>query len=254
MIRIILSGCNGRMGKTLASLVREADNAVIAAGIDVVVTPCDEYPVYSKIEDYTGDADVVVDFSHRSALASLLGYCVPRKLPLVVATTGYDESQIADINKASEQIPIYRSANMSLGINLLAELVKRAASVLKDNFDIEIIEKHHNKKLDAPSGTALILADAARDGAESEKQYVYDRHAVRRERDKSEIGIHSVRGGTIIGDHEVIFAGFNEVITLSHSVQSRDVFAAGALRAAEFIAKVDNPGLYDMNKLLENIK
>jgi 4-hydroxy-tetrahydrodipicolinate reductase len=250
MIKIIITGCNGRMGKALAALVRETGSAVIAAGIDIVKTPCNEFPIYSKIGEYTGDADVVVDFSHRSALSDILGYCISRRLPVVIATTGHDESQIAEIKKAAELIPVFKSANMSLGINLLAELVKRAAAALKENFDIEIVEKHHNKKLDAPSGTALLLADAAREGTKTDKQYVYDRHAVRKERDKSEIGIHSVRGGTIIGEHEVIFAGFNEVITLSHSAQSREVFAAGALRAAEFMSKIQAPGLYDMSSLL----
>ena len=253
MMKIILTGCNGRMGKALAALVSENEFAVIAAGIDIVKTPCNEFPIYSNIGEYTGQADVVIDFSHRSVLPDVLGYCIPKRLPVVIATTGHDENQINEIKKASKLIPIFKSANMSLGINLLAKLVKSAAAALKDNFDIEIIEKHHNKKLDAPSGTALMLADAAREGSRADKQYVYDRHAVRRERDRAEIGIHSVRGGTIIGEHEVVFAGFNEIIFLSHSAQSREVFASGALRAAEYISKVKTPGFYDMSSLLSDI-
>jgi len=183
----------------------------------------------------------------------VLSYCVSRGLPAVIATTGHDESELAEISKACEKIPVFRSANMSLGINLLAELVKRAASVLVGGYDIEIIEKHHAKKLDAPSGTALILADAASEGSSAEKRYVYDRHAVRKERGKEEIGIHSVRGGTIIGEHEVIFAGFNETVSLSHCAQSREVFAAGALRAARYMSSVKAPGLYGMDSLLSEV-
>lgn len=240
------------MGKSIAALAKENENTVIVAGVDIVSASCGDFPVYNDIAQCTVDADVVIDFSHKNALSSVLSYCQEHNLPAVIATTGHDAEHLALIEAVSARIPVFKSANMSIGINLLADLIKRATAVLGDAFDIEIVEKHHGKKLDAPSGTALLLADEVA-SIGNVKHYVYDRHAVRKERDKSEIGIHAVRGGTIIGDHEVIFAGYNEVLTLSHSAQNREVFASGALRAAVFMANIKTPGLYDMNSLIKDI-
>ena len=252
MIKMILSGCNGRMGKAIASIAAEYD-VVVVAGVDVTDAPSLAFPVYKNIAEYTGDADVIVDFSHVSALQPILDYAVARKIPAVLATTGYTEAQLAAIREASANVPLFRSANMSLGINLLAILTRKAAAILGDDYDIEIVEKHHNKKLDAPSGTALILADAAAEAFADGKQYVYDRHSVREERSKAEIGIHSIRGGTICGDHDVIFAGYNETVTLSHSVSNREVFAAGALRAACYMAGVQENRMHSMTDLFGDL-
>ena len=249
MIRIILSGCNGRMGHAVAAIAEQYDS-VIAAGVDRVIQPSASFPIYQNIAEYTGDADVIIDFSHVSALPSILNYAVEKQIPAILATTGYQPSDLAAVDEAAHHVPLFRSANMSVGINLLAMLTKKAASILGENYDIEIVEKHHNQKLDAPSGTALILADAASSAFSEGRQYVYDRHAVRKPRSKDEIGIHSIRGGTICGDHDVIFAGYNEVITLSHSVSSREVFASGALRAAQYMASVHENRLYTMADVL----
>lgn len=249
MIRIILSGCNGRMGHAVAAIAEQYD-AVIAAGVDRVIQPSASFPIYQNIAEYTGDADVIIDFSHVSALPSILNYAVEKQIPAILATTGYQPSDLAAVDEAAHHVPLFRSANMSVGINLLAMLTKKAASILGENYDIEIVEKHHNQKLDAPSGTALILADAASSAFSEGRQYVYDRHAVRKPRSKDEIGIYSIRGGTICGDHDVIFAGYNEVITLSHSVSSREVFASGALRAAQYMASVHENRLYTMADVL----
>ena len=249
MIRIILSGCNGRMGHAVAAIAEQYD-AVIAAGVDRVIQPSASFPIYQNIAEYTGDADVIIDFSHVSALPSILNYAVEKQIPAILATTGYQPSDLAAVDEAAHHVPLFRSANMSVGINLLAMLTKKAASILGENYDIEIVEKHHNQKLDAPSGTSLILADAASSAFSEGRQYVYDRHAVRKPRSKDEIGIHSIRGGTICGDHDVIFAGYNEVITLSHSVSSREVFASGALRAAQYMASVHENRLYTMADVL----
>lgn len=251
MIQIILSGCNGRMGHAIASIVDTYD-AVIVAGVDRVCQPSSSFPVYKDIAEYTGTADVIIDFSHVSALPSILHYAVEHQIPAILATTGYTEDDLQAIQEASKQVPLFRSANMSLGVNLLAMLTQKAAAILGTQFDIEIVEKHHNQKLDAPSGTALMLADAAASAFDDGKQYVYDRHSVRKPRSKDEIGIHSIRGGTICGDHDVVFAGYNEVITLSHSVSSREVFASGALRAAQYMASVQEKRLYSMNDVLSN--
>ena len=192
----------------------------------------------------------MIDFSHPAALGPLLDFCVENKVPVVLATTGYSEEQLAQINESAQKIPVFRSANMSLGINVLVDLVKRAAALLGEDFDVELEERHHRRKLDAPSGTALMLADAASSALPYGPEYVYDRHSVRKPRDRREIGISSLRGGTIVGDHTVVFAGRDEVIELSHRAASREVFAAGAVRAAKFLAGVDVPGLYDMSRLI----
>ena len=196
------------------------------------------------------EADAVIDFSHPSALAPLLEMCQARNLPVVLATTGYDQQQLEAISEAATHIPVFRSANMSLGVNVLLDLVKKAASVLGLDYDVEIVERHHHRKVDAPSGTALMIADAAASALPYEPEYVYDRHNVRQPRGPHEIGISAVRGGTIVGDHTVIFAGRDEVIELSHHAASREVFASGAVRAAKFLTGVQAPGLYDMSYLV----
>lgn len=253
MLNLILSGCNGRMGHVLESLCSADPNISISAGFDVLGPLQRDFPVYSTPAEFTGAADVLVDFSHPAALTSLLDFCVRRQVPAVLATTGYSEEQLAEIETASAMIPIFRSANFSLGINILLDLVKKVAAVLGDSFDVEIVERHHGKKVDSPSGTALMLAEAAASVLPYEPEYVYDRHTIRKPRDRREIGISSVRGGTIAGDHEVIFAGHDEVLELRHAAQSREVFAAGALKAAKFLAAQKTPGLRSMSDLVSAV-
>ena len=250
MTRIVVSGCNGKMGHEIVSIVSEASDCQVVAGIDIHTTGNEEFPVFSKAEDVSVDADVLVDFSHPSALSSLLVFGKTRKLPLVLCTTGYSKTQVEELKEASREIPIFYSRNMSLGINLLIELSKKATQVLGRNFDVEIIEKHHNQKIDAPSGTALMLADEISSVMSEEPKYVYDRHSRRMKREKNEIGIHSVRGGTIVGEHDVLFAGHHETITLSHSAQSKEVFVSGAVNADVYLCGKP-AGLYDMSDLLK---
>jgi 4-hydroxy-tetrahydrodipicolinate reductase len=251
MIKIIISGCNGYMGRAVAAVVSSSPGVSAVAGFDVSAQDSDEFPVYVSPDEFRGDADVIIDFSNPSALDSLLAYGLAREIPLVLCTTGYLADQIAAIEKASEKIPIFRSGNMSLGINLLIDLIKRACSVLGDAYDVEIVERHHKRKVDAPSGTALMLAEAASSALPYDAEYVFERHNKRQPRGAHEIGISAVRGGTIVGEHEVIFAGLDEVIELRHTAASRDVFAVGAVRAARFIVGRDAPGLYDMSDVLK---
>ena len=254
MTRILLSGCLGRMGRAVTEAAAASSACSVIAGIDAfanegTVLP---FPVYTSPDAIPADAelpDVVVDFSHHSALPALLDYAKRTGVPLVIATTGHTEEELRAMREASRTSAIFYSRNMSLGINLLILLSKKAAEVLGEDFDIEIIEKHHNKKLDAPSGTALMLADAISDVFDEGKDYVYERQSVRRQREKREIGIHAVRGGTIVGQHDVIFAGKDETVTLAHEATSREVFATGAVKAAGFMVG-KSAGLYDMNDLL----
>lgn len=252
MTKIIMNGCNGKMGQVITRLAAEDAECEIVAGFDVNDTVDNTYPVFTNPDDFTGSADVVIDFSHPSALTGILDYCKKRGLPVILATTGYTDEQKKEFMEASKEIPVFFSANMSLGINLLIALAKKATKLLEGNFDIEIVEKHHNQKLDAPSGTALAIADAIDETLSFPAEYVYDRHAVRRKRKKTEIGLHAVRGGTIVGDHEVIFAGTDEVIELKHSAHSKEVFAVGALKAAKFITKKP-AGMYNMNDIISNL-
>ena len=249
MIKLILNGCNGKMGQVISRMVSESDRFEISAGVDINTALENPYPVYTDFSDCKCDADVIIDFSHPSSLSKLLAFAKERRLPTIIATTGLSAEQRKDISASSAEIPIFFSANMSLGINLLIELAKKATAILEDNFDIEIIEKHHNQKIDAPSGTALAIADAISDTMKEPAEYVYDRHATRAKRRKNEIGLHAVRGGTIVGEHEVIFAGCDEVIELKHSAASKEVFAAGAVKAAEFMYKKP-AGMYSMADLI----
>ena len=248
MTNIILCGCGGRMGRAIIESVK--NGCTIVAGVDVNASALSTgFPVYEKISDFPGKADVIVDFSHHSALPSLIEYAKATKTPIVLATTGHTDEELALIEESVNEIAIFRSGNFSLGINLLITLAKQAAKTLGTDFDVEIIEKHHNKKLDAPSGTALMIADAIASERE-ESEYVFDRHSERKARESKEIGLHSVRGGTIVGEHEAIFAGENEIVTISHSAASREIFATGALRAAIYLAKKEK-GLYNMTDMIE---
>lgn len=251
MTNIILCGCGGRMGKAVYAAAQ--NDTEIVAGVDInasALSTALPYPVYESISDFPGKADVIVDFSHHSSLPSLLQYAKQTKTPIVVATTGHTDEELSLMQKYANDIAIFHSGNFSIGINLLVNLAKQAARTLGVDFDIEIVEKHHNKKLDAPSGTALMIADAVASERKS-SEYVYDRHSVRKARESSEIGIHSIRGGTIVGEHEIIFAGNNETVSISHSAASREIFATGALRAAIYLANKKS-GLYNMSDLIEN--
>lgn len=249
MVRILLSGCNGKMGQVITNLARDREDVRIVAGYDIHDNIKNDYPVFTQLENFNIPVDVIIDFSHPSALQTVLNFALAKKIPLIVATTGLSDEQAAKLKEASKVIPVLHSANMSLGVNLLIDLVQKAAKVLYSNFDIEIIERHHNQKIDAPSGTALALADAINQAVPEKYRYVYDRHSSRVKRSKDEIGIHSVRGGTIAGDHTVIFAGNDEIIELRHVANSRDIFGVGALKAAVFIHD-KNPGFYTMKDLL----
>ncbi len=238
------------MGRAVQQLVAAREDCEIAAGVDLLGDTSATFPAYTKIEAVQEPVDVIIDFSHPSLLTPILSFAAQKGgIPAVLCTTGYSQEQVAALKVAAQTQPVFYSRNMSLGINLLIELSKKAALVLGDQFDIEIIEKHHNQKIDAPSGTALMLADAIAGVREGETQYVYDRHAQRKKREKSEIGLHAVRGGTIVGEHEVIFAGNHEVITLSHSAQSKELFATGAVNAALYMCG-KAPGLYDMSNMI----
>ena len=249
MLNIMLCGCGGRMGAAVAAAAAAAGDR-ITVGIDINPATASPYPVFTAPDDFDGKVDVIIDFSHHSALSGLLTYAERTATPIIVCTTGHSAEELAMMKDAATRVPVFFSRNMSLGINLLISLCRRAAATLGADFDIEIIEKHHNKKLDAPSGTALMIADALSEDAEH--PYVYDRHAERRQRERGEIGLHAVRGGTIVGEHEVLFCGKDEVITLSHSAASREVFATGAIRAAHFM-KGKAPGFYNMNNVIGNL-
>jgi len=248
MTNILLCGCSGRMGAVVSDMAAADDNVKIVCGVDVLGEASGAYPAYETLGDCKEDADVVVDFSNPAVFDELLAFCVDRKMPLVICTTGLSEDQLAAIDKAAEKIAILRSANMSVGINVMIKLLRQIAPYMSEaGYDIEIVEKHHNQKLDAPSGTALALAEAANE--EGKLDYVYDRSQVRQKRDKKELGISAVRGGTIVGTHEVIFAGEDEVITFEHMAYSRKLFAKGALEAAKFLAG-RKPGMYSMQDVI----
>lgn len=249
MINILLHGCNGKMGHAISNAVAERDNCRIICGVDPFGNSDYDYPVYDSFDKVTEDVDVIIDFSNPALLDALYRFAKENKIPSVICTTGLSDELKDGLIELSKVVPVFFSGNMSLGINLLIELCKKAVAVLGDSFDIEIIEKHHNLKLDAPSGTALMIADGISECLENEPQYVYDRHSYRAQRKKTEIGLHSVRGGTIVGEHSVIFAGNDEVLTLTHQAQSKALFATGSISAAAFLIGKD-AGLYDMSDML----
>ncbi len=248
-VKILISGANGKMGHAVAAAISGRTDCVVSAGVDLYTKQYADFPIFEKLSDVTEKPDVVIDFSNPAILDDLLDYCLVNGVPCVLATTGYSEEQITKIKKAANSIPVFFSFNMSLGINLLVQLAKKAVSILGGQFDIEIVEKHHNQKIDAPSGTAIMLADAINEELDNQYHYVYDRHSKRQKREAKEIGMHAIRGGTIVGEHDIIFAGHDEVITLSHSAASKEVFAVGAVNAAVFLAKQD-AGMYDMSQLM----
>ena len=246
MVKVIMHGCNGKMGQVITGIIAEDKDAEIVAGVDTSNHIQNTYPVFGNIADCNVEADVVIDFCAAPAVDGLLKYCVEKQVPCVLCTTGLSEAQLAAVEEASKKVAILRSANMSLGVNMLLKILKEAAGILAPaGFDIEIVEKHHNQKVDAPSGTALALADAINDARDNAYEYVYDRSQVRKKRDKKELGISAVRGGTIVGEHEVIFAGVDEVIEFKHTAYSKSVFAKGAVEAAKFLAGKP-AGFYDM--------
>lgn len=251
MVKILMYGCNGKMGRMITEIVKNEEDAVIAAGVDKFTGIPNDYPVFEKITQCDVDVDVVIDFSNAGAVDELLDYCVKKSLPVVLCTTGLSDEQLKKVDECSEKIAVLKSANMSMGINLLLKLLKDAAKVLAPaGYDIELVEKHHNQKLDAPSGTALALADSINEAMGNEYEYVYDRSQVRKKRDAKEIGISAVRAGTIVGEHEVIFAGTDEVIEFKHTAYSRSVFAKGAVEAGKFLA--GRPaGMYDMGDVIQ---
>jgi 4-hydroxy-tetrahydrodipicolinate reductase len=251
MTKIILNGCNGKMGQAITALAIESDSFSIVAGIDVSGKGPGEYPIFTEPSKCDIDADVIIDFSRPEALQGVIKHAREKKLALVVATTGLDDTQINMLTNLSKEVPVLVSGNMSLGVNLLLDLAKRAAIVLEEDFDIEIIEKHHNMKVDAPSGTALMIADEINESLNEKKNYVYGRQSKSEKRDKKEMGIHSLRGGTIVGEHSIIFSGYNEIIEIKHTALSREIFANGALRAGLFLA-TQKPGLYSMKDIVNN--
>ncbi|MCQ5128309.1 4-hydroxy-tetrahydrodipicolinate reductase [Butyricicoccus faecihominis] len=250
MLNIALSGCNGRMGHVVTDIVSKRSDMRIAAGFDLNAAKTGDFPVFADPFEYTGVCDVIIDFSNASSTEHLLSYCEKHQVPIVICTTGHSAEQLQNIRAASAKFPVFRSGNMSLGINLMIDLLKKSAGVLGEGFDVEIIEKHHNQKLDAPSGTALMLADAVSEALPYDAAYVYDRHERREKRPAHEIGISAIRGGTIVGEHSVLFCGRDEVIEIRHTALSREVFAVGAVDAAAFMATCTQPGMYDMSDVI----
>lgn len=250
MVKVIMHGCNGAMGQVISSMAEKDEEIRIVAGIDLNTERKWDYPVFASLEDCTEEADVIIDFASAKAVDHLLDYCGRTGMPVVLCTTGLSEEQVKKVSQTAEKTAVLRSANMSLGVNLLLKMVKEAAKVLAAaDFDMEVLEKHHNQKVDAPSGTALALADSLNEAMDHQYHYVYDRSSRREKRDKKEIGIQSVRGGSIVGEHDVIFAGQDEVITFSHTAYSKAIFAKGAILAAKFL-KGKPAGLYDMSDVI----
>ncbi len=248
--KILFSGICGRMGKATRAAAEGSETYKIVAGVDIAPT-ADSFPIYASFADVAVDVDAVIDFSHHSITPALLNWACEKNIPVVVCTTGHTPEETAMLHDAAKKIPVFFSRNMSLGINLMIELSKKAAEILGEDYDIEILEKHHNKKLDAPSGTALMIADAVAETVNFDAEYTYERQSRREARRKNEIGIHAVRGGTIVGEHEIIFAGTDEIVSISHSAASRDVFARGALRAAAYL-KGKPAGFYDMSAMIKD--
>lgn len=250
MVRMIMHGCNGKMGQVITGICKEDENIEIVAGIDPYTGLENTYPVFAKITECDVEADVIVDFAAAPAVDDLLAYSVEKQIPVVLCTTGMTEEQLAKVEETSKKVAVLKSANMSLGVNMLMDLLQKAAKVLAPaGFDMEIVEKHHNQKLDAPSGTALALADSINEALDNAYDYKYDRSQDRKKREKYEIGIQAVRGGNIVGEHEVIFAGTDEVIEFKHTAYSKAVFAKGAVEAAKFLAGKP-AGRYEMSDVI----
>lgn len=251
MVKIIMNGCNGHMGKVICNLVAQDPNAEIVAGIDIADQGIHAFPVFTNMEECQVEADALIDFSSPKATDALLDYCVKRQLPVVLCTTGLSEAQLQKVEEAAKEVAVLKSANMSLGINTLLKLIQEAAKVLAAaGFDMEIVEKHHKLKVDAPSGTAIALADSLNEAMDHQYHYVYDRSQRREQRDSKEIGLSAVRGGSIVGEHDVIFAGPDEVITFQHTAYSKAVFGKGAVEAAKFLAGKP-AGRYDMSDVID---
>ena len=250
MTNVIMHGCNGKMGQTIAGLIAGDDEITLAAGVDAYDEGKNPFPVFKTISECNVKADVVIDFSAAPAVDGLLDYCVENHIPCVLCTTGLSEQQLKKVEEAAQKVAILKSANMSLGINMLMKLLKEATAILAPaGFDIEIVEKHHKLKVDAPSGTALALGDSINEALDNEYEYIYDRSKRREKRPQKEIGFSAVRGGTIVGDHDVIFAGADEVVTFSHTAYSKAVFGKGAIQAAKFL-KGKPAGLYNMSHVI----
>ena len=251
MIKVLMHGCNGKMGQMITGLIRDDEQVEIAAGVDAYTGLANDYPVFENVESCDVDVDVAIDFSNAGAVDGLLDYCVEKQVPVVLCTTGLSNEQLKRVSEVSKKVAVLKSANMSMGINLLLKMLKDAAKVLATaGYDIELVERHHNQKVDAPSGTALALADSMNEALNHEYTYVYDRSQVRKKREQKEMGISAVRGGTIVGDHEVIFAGPDEVIEFRHTAYSRSVFGKGAVEAAKFLAGKE-AGMYDMSDVIQ---
>ncbi|MBP1538232.1 MAG: 4-hydroxy-tetrahydrodipicolinate reductase [Ruminococcus sp.] len=252
MINIAICGASGKMGHFIADVIASREDCKTICGIDKFGEKYSDFEIVKTPSEMPEKPDVIIDFSNPSCLDGLLDYCCMNAVALVIGTTGYSQEEIEKINKAAQQIPVFFTFNMSLGINLLTDLAKRAAAILGGQFDIEIVEQHHNQKIDAPSGTAIMLANAINEELGNKYTYVYDRHSVRAKRTKTEIGMHAIRGGTIVGTHEIIFAGRDEVITLKHEAHSKQVFAVGSVNAACFLSG-KSAGMYTMNDLIKEM-
>ena len=251
MIKVLMHGCKGKMGQMITGLIRDDEQVEIAAGVDAYTGIANDYPVFESVDSCDVDVDVAIDFSNAGAVDGLLDYCVEKQVPVVLCTTGLSKEQLKRVSEVSKKVAVLKSANMSMGINLLLKMLKDAAKVLAPaGYDIELVERHHNQKVDAPSGTALALADSMNEALNHEYTYVYDRSQVRKKREQKEMGISAVRGGTIVGEHEVIFAGPDEVIEFRHTAYSRSVFGKGAVEAAKFLAGKE-AGMYDMSDVIQ---
>lgn len=252
MVKIIMHGCNGKMGKVIANIVKNDAEVEIVAGVDIAAANTD-FPVFTNINDCNIEADAVIDFSTANAVASVVKYGLKKNMPVIICTTGLDDTVLEMMEEASRSIAVFRSFNMSLGINLLAAILKKYSRELYEaGFDVEITERHHNQKIDAPSGTAIMLGEAVNDGVGNKLEFVYDRSKLREKRTREQLGFSAVRGGTIVGDHEVIFAGKDEVVEFKHSAYSKEVFAVGAVKAAKFI-KGKPAGKYNMQDVMNEI-
>ncbi len=249
MVKIFLNGCCGRMGKAIANLCCNNPDYKIVAGGDIIENKNYDFPVYTSLSECTEVFDVIIDFSNAKAVPTILEFALSRKKPFICCTTALSDDTVSAILSASEKIAVFKSANMSLGINMMVELCKQATRILYPEFDIEIVEAHHNRKLDAPSGTAMMIASAIDQEISDNVEYVYDRHSVNKARSKNEIGISSIRGGNIVGEHSAMFISDEEILTISHSAQTRDVFAKGALTAAKFMAGKEK-GYFTMSDVI----